>query len=252
MTTRSIRRRALNEGRDSRPGNGRSSTSTGGTCCALNEGRDSRPGNGPQLARRQPALPALNEGRDSRPGNGRTSGGSPSGPNGNAQRGPGLASRQRVVVGALMAMFVLRSTRAGTRVPATVWFCRRCSCPVHGAQRGPGLASRQRGRRGRAAAHRPGVRSTRAGTRVPATGDRAVPRRPPGPGRSTRAGTRVPATGCVVRMNAGVSRAQRGPGLASRQRLQPSRRSHRAPRPALNEGRDSRPGNGWCSSAVVQ
>ena len=63
---------------------------------ALNEGRDSRPGNGlgNYLVRYDPST-ALNEGRDSRPGNGaqRPDTGQP--PDQRAQRGPGLASRQR-------------------------------------------------------------------------------------------------------------------------------------------------------------
>src|SRR5690606_20118745 len=93
---------------------------TGGGSAALNEGRDSRPGNGrADRAGSSTATAALNEGRDSRPGNG----GAQYQPSSRwriAQRGPGLASRQRErhvvrereVVGE-------RSTRAGTRVPAT-------------------------------------------------------------------------------------------------------------------------------------
>ena len=112
-----------------------------------------------------------------------------------AQRGPGLASRQRRRSPWLpQVQAPERSTRAGTRVPAT-------GEPQGGEQAGDLLG-----------------RSTRAGTRVPATGSLVGPprhlRR-----RSTRAGTRVPATGGVAGQIAWALRAQRGPGLASRQRL---------------------------------
>ena len=138
---------SLNEGRDSRPGNGgwlkcsdscwmtaaqrgpglasrqRAITRSLGVNARvpLNEGRDSRPGNGMRTCgrcwlRRSP----LNEGRDSRPGNGR----------------PGVGDTPRLEG---------RSTRAGTRVPATAVATGSVTVPVPGsAQRGPGLASRQR------------------------------------------------------------------------------------------------------------
>src|SRR5690606_30113895 len=117
-------------------------------------------------------------------------------PAGNAQRGPGLASRQRPVTSQpTLRATRTRSTRAGTRVPAT----------ADAADAG----------------HADAVRSTRAGTRVPATGQRRIGRRLEAV-RSTRAGTRVPATESE-HLNAvregGL--AQRGPGLASRQRQRP-------------------------------
>src|SRR5690606_35506552 len=119
-----------------------------------------------------------------------------------------------------------RSTRAGTRVPAT---------DVR-----------------RPARHRAGLRSTRAGTRVPATdlvggGADGVEVE-----RSTRAGTRVPATdlSAPVRDHRPPVTAQRGPGLASRQRR--STAQPPAPWTALNEGRDSRPGNGQPVVRVVR
>ena len=205
----------------------------------LNEGRDSRPGNGrravgymvdsfqrsTRAGTRVPATveptgayvvaaDALNEGRDSRPGNGSSWSVGPSSCSSLAQRGPGLASRQRGYDTSIVVLI------------------------VDVAQRGPGLASRQRllhpPRRHRH--HR--RRSTRAGTRVPATVGHVGP--PPfGFGlRSTRAGTRVPAT---VGLPVGGSgnrrwRAQRGPGLASRQRS-PSSRSSPTRTATLNEGR---------------
>ena len=258
----------LNEGRDSRPGNGRPSSPPPRRWRSLNEGRDSRPGNGPPVARHQgergerstragtrvPATartPAtcstssrrtLNEGRDSRPGNG---------PVRPAVRLPDVAPR---------------STRAGTRVPATVARSRSRAFDNAAAQRGPGLASRQRVKnslwgipRGAHAQRGPGLasrqrafaraptaslpdcRSTRAGTRVPATGGPRGERRGRAQ-RSTRAGTRVPATGVLLGGASVKLRAQRGPGLASRQRT--SARPTGGGSAALNEGRDSRPGNG--------
>ena len=140
-------------------------------CQALNEGRDSRPGNGsgrsmvmvvPSTdAQRGPGLASRQ----------RMTAGSPRPwrPR-SAQRGPGLASRQRVATPAAaagVAAFPLnegrdsrpgngelgprpgqrrrrRSTRAGTRVPATVFEIASFSVAVATAQRGPGLASRQR------------------------------------------------------------------------------------------------------------
>src|SRR5690606_24534169 len=115
----------------------------------------------------------------------------------------------------------LRSTRAGTRVPATAAVTINGSLTsLFDAQRGPGLASRQRPPR---QVRNPGGwigRSTRAGTRVPATALRRPDGGLGGLQRSTRAGTRVPATG--------------SPRPAG-----PTRKSS-----TLNEGRDSRPGNG--------
>ena len=186
---------------------------------------------------------SLNEGRDSRPGN-------------------GSAHRIR------SPRHLRRSTRAGTRVPATGGPSCEYAHIYRCAQRGPGLASRQRGPDGRVATVRPGprstragtrvpatggvphpdlrlaVRSTRAGTRVPATGAGQEPRLRQAAPRSTRAGTRVPATvegeGFAGRVD---DHAQRGPGLASRQRRTCGRCWPRRSSP-LNEGRDSRPGNG--------
>src|SRR5690606_17948188 len=89
---------------------------------------------------------SLNEGRDSRPGNGREDRSVLHLVPAPAQRGPGLASRQRRRAGLAGEEVAARSTRAGTRVPATA------APPAGGAA---GAA---------------GGRSTRAGTRVPATG----------------------------------------------------------------------------------
>src|SRR5690606_8489087 len=115
----------------------------------------------------------------------------------NAQRGPGLASRQRSTGNGL-----------GTVTVA--------------AQRGPGLASRQRGPEDDEAP--PVARSAQRGPGL-ASRQRRPARRPSSPPlyRSTRAGTRVPAT-----------------GLRSGGRTTPR---------ALNEGRDSRPGNGEASAS---
>src|SRR5690606_26669710 len=110
-----------------------------------------------------------------------------------AQRGPGLASRQRRPELRVRPHLPLRSTRAGTRVPATA--------------AGP---SSTRG----ACFHR----STRAGTRVPATVGSGNRRADPTVERSTRAGTRVPATAGRLFTTNSAAHAQRGPGLASRQR----------------------------------
>ena len=162
-----------------------------GSPSALNEGRDSRPGNGARIGECAQRVTPLNEGRDSRPGNGLADAGS-------------------------FLLRLIRSTRAGTRVPAT------------GPQTGDTTAAGA-------------SRSTRAGTRVPATVPRACVCRMvrpalnegrdsrPGNGqhpqpvtlpqnRSTRAGTRVPATERETPGMGRVGIAQRGPGLASRQR----------------------------------
>src|SRR5690606_1683907 len=172
-------------------------------------------------ARRRRRRTALNEGRDSRPGNGMLLEAVTGGPTRPAQRGPGLASRQRPRgdPGSFLLRSV-RSTRAGTRVPATAL-----------VEIADGFACRGR--------------STRAGTRVPATAPSGCGRRsrrpsPLNEGRDSRPGN-----------------GQRGPGLASRQRIplnegRDSRpgngpRWHRpsSRRPAaLNEGRDARPGHG--------
>ena len=186
--------RALNEGRDSRPGNGTLQGAGPGAARAqrgpglasrqrrwrrgpahrhpwpLNEGRDSRPGNG-KADIHPPRTPfsALNEGRDSRPGNG-------------CALAPADLPRERRSTragtrvpatgpssSASWSTPVSRSTRAGTRVPATVDSLAIALPNARSAQRGPGLASRQRPRQQRAGPHDRRVRSTRAGTRVPAT-----------------------------------------------------------------------------------
>src|SRR5690606_2875076 len=114
-----------------------------------------------------------------------------------------------------------RSTRAGTRVPATGSELAGRSM-VYAPSLNEGRDSRPGNGAvldGRDDCGEP--RSTRAGTRVPATGGRALRRRAGRQGRSTRAGTRVPATGSE---------------LAGRSMVYA---------PSLNEGRDSRPGNGF-------
>ena len=164
-----------------------------------------------------------------------------------AQRGPGLASRQREAhTAGGPAGGRARSTRAGTRVPATDLRAELAVAALLG-------------------------RSTRAGTRVPATaivaeqltqGHNVLAQR--GPGLASRQRHSSPTT-----RNRKLEPAQRGPGLASRQRerqvlgvvVDDQARSTRAgtrvpatapsstaptgrsPHP-LNEGRDSRPGNG--------
>src|SRR5690606_29281608 len=89
-----------------------------GAVLSLNEGRDSRPGNGPRGRPAGRRSRTLNEGRDSRPGNGARDA-LLTGDSVGAQRGPGLASRQRVAVLVVGTLLII-------------------------AQRGPGLASRQR------------------------------------------------------------------------------------------------------------
>ena len=163
-----------------------------------------------------------------------------------AQRGPGLASRQRT----LRALNVKRPPPGAQRGPGLASRQRvsnrtRRSYGCVPAQRGPGLASRQRGLAGAwslrpsAAAQRgPGLASRQREAKAQR---KAVPRQ----GRSTRAGTRVPATAgpWTAQRPLLVLRAQRGPGLASRQRV-PGSTASTASATALNEGRDSRPGNG--------
>src|SRR5690606_38216446 len=112
-----------------------------------------------------------------------------------AQRGPGLASRQRVETTETKPSgdLIQRSTRAGTRVPATAPVPAICSTPIRlalneGRDSRPGNGLQLRG-----LARTAPLRSTRAGTRVPATGiHRLRPRRALCWARSTRAGTRVP------------------------------------------------------------
>ena len=193
---------ALNEGRDSRPGNGNQRAGGGSTTgTTLNEGRDSRPGNGGPGQRRCLA--------GHRP----------------AQRGPGLASRQRVVaVVSVPFMGRTRSTRAGTRVPATDATRDQATWGGLGAQRGPGLASRQRG--------------------PAASQSSGKPPRALNEGRDSRPGN---GPSPVRALAASIALAQRGPGLASRQRPSASHGSHVVLNP-LNEGRDSRPGNGTGTS----
>src|SRR5690606_23458415 len=90
------------------------------------------------------------------------------------QRGPGLASRQRDhrLAGLGPDVNGPRSTRAGTRVPATGVRAALPSVDVD-------------------------LRSTRAGTRVPATASISAAEMTAETPRSTRAGTRVPATGAT-------------------------------------------------------
>ena len=219
--TRRQKCQALNEGRDSRPGNG------GGDRQGCPEGpvRSTRAGTrvpatgGIGTADLGPEPRSLNEGRDSRPGNG------PTGTTSTlvcsaAQRGPGLASRQRASGAHDGRGLPLRSTRAGTRVPATGDEDLRALLAQAHAQRGPGLASRQRG----VHASQPGgaTATTLNEGRDSRPGNGAVVpvREPAVRPRSTRAGTRVPATG--------------GRDVAGRT----------GDHPPLNEGRDSRPGNG--------
>ncbi len=136
-----------------------------------------------------------------------------------------------------------RSTKAGTRAPATLLRSGSPGCAVgRHAQRRPGPAPRRHPRR----EHDPSAvppRSTKAGTRAPATRDGVAVGRLHADHRSTKAGTRAPATppgagnasGCSCRT------AQRRPGPAPRRHAAcraPSRRTR-----ALNEGRDPRPGD---------
>ena len=188
----------LNEGRDSRPGNGTTSRLKRLAASA----RSTRAGTRvPATASDRPTSgcapwTTLNEGRDSRPGNGGFDGDSDP-----------LAAP-------------LRSTRAGTRVPATADGALAVGDVVNVAQRGPGLASRQRAVHeldaelvGYLAQRGPGLASRqRVG---PAGGVELADQV-----RSTRAGTRVPATAGPSIGSYSLSGliAQRGPGLASRQR----------------------------------
>ena len=232
---------------------------------------------GPGLASRQRATSArcspraarsLNEGRDSRPGNGQLPARSRAW-RCDAQRGPGLASRQRAVQpDPRLSHMADRSTRAGTRVPATARRRTGRRCPAAALNEG------RDSRPGNGRPHWPVLqaearRSTRAGTRVPATGRTGRDQRrgtralnegrdsrpgngvrpePAGPAvrrRSTRAGTRVPAT--VVPQNpelssSGLRSTRAGTRVPATGTRSGARRDGRGG--ALNEGRDSRPGNG--------
>ena len=213
---------------------------------ALNEGRDSRPGNGLEAARalhRATSIAQRGPGLASRQ---RTlcSGVFPSG-TAAAQRGPGLASRQRVArpfspfspvrlaqrgpglasrqrlrdAWPLLTHVGARSTRAGTRVPATA---------SSGRRRAPGRwPTLNEGRDSR-----PGNGATPAGSAAGAV--------PLNEGRDSRPGNGPAGEGAPVNK---FRPAQRGPGLASRQRRPSSWCRTRGTGP-LNEGRDSRPGNG--------
>src|SRR5690606_11841620 len=140
-------RRALNEGRDSRPGNGDNADDTTSRAAhgALNEGRDSRPGNGRRLVEAyKDATDPLNEGRDSRPGNGIDGASITAAGVERAQRGPGLASRQRARRGCgFPRVGEPRSTRAGTRVPATAAPTTPGSSPARSDEHTSELQSRE-------------------------------------------------------------------------------------------------------------
>ena len=197
---------ALNEGRDRSPGDTCDAIyPTSALRCSLNEGRDRSPGDTWERHRTRatPARP-LNEGRDRSPGD----------------TGPYLPVHHVVAV---------RSTKAGTVVPAT---------PVPSVTSLPDVVRLADGRRQRplneGRDRSPGdttgeivedvvgqwapaiVRSTKAGTVVPATrpGQRRIRPHPHAP-RSTKAGTVVPATqhrGAQTGVDTAMQVAQRRPG----------------------------------------
>ena len=248
------------------------------TRCTLNEGRDSRPGNGAPLRELEEDLFSSRSTRAGTrvPATGLGIGGQPLAVVVRSTRaGTRVPATGRLGV-CLLAQRLGRSTRAGTRVPATAHLGPSGVWQVTCAQRGPGLASRQRRQQLPAALDALERRSTRAGTRVPATafvgardtGGRVLAQRGPGlasrqrgaeharllgadPRRSTRAGTRVPATATPS-----LSSPATAPSLNEGRDSRPgngrrARCRRRRTRRTLNEGRDSRPGNGRGDSGAA-
>ncbi len=161
---------------------------------------------------------------------------------GDAQRRPGPAPRRHAAAPRQLGTGQRRSTKAGTRAPATLK-AKEAAPPedYRSAQRRPGPAPRRHWRSGAqrllavsTAQRRPGPAPRRhiraAVRRSPAI---CAQRRPgPAPRRHTVARDRTPGLNLT---------AQRRPGPAPRRHLALER--DRLPRGPLNEGRDPRPGD---------
>ncbi len=181
----------------------------------LNEGRDPRPGDTSGSRMAQTWQTALNEGRDPRPGD-TWMASTVRGSIGIAQRRPGPAPRRHLGCEFDLHAADARSTKAGTRAPATPVGRIATTSPARG-------------------------RSTKAGTRAPAT--HPLRRQTlPLEARSTKAGTRAPATHSTRAARSRRCRSlNEGRDPRPGDTWRPSVRSAR--RPSLNEGRDPRPGD---------